>query len=113
VDSDEILGFSPDAFNATLYYEDERLSARLSSAYRDAYRTDDPNDTGRNERGWADTFNLDFAMSYRLSDSLDLTFEALNLTDEYEQQVFDIGDLVNVYHHTGTEYLVGIRWSAL
>ena len=113
VDSDEILGFSPDAFNATLYYEDERLSARLSSAYRDAYRTDDPNDAGRNERGWADTFNLDFAMSYRLSDSLDLTFEALNLTDEYEQQVFDIGDLVNVYHHTGTEYLVGIRWSAL
>jgi TonB-dependent receptor len=113
VDSDEILGFSPDAFNATLYYEDERLSARLSSAYRDAYRTDDPNDEGRNERGWADTFNLDFAMSYRLSDSLDLTFEALNLTDEYEQQVFDIGDLVNVYHHTGTEYLVGIRWSAL
>ena len=112
VDSDEILGFSPDAFNATIYYEDDRLSARLSSAYRDAYRTDDPNGAGRNERGWSDTFNLDFAMSWRLTDSLDLTFEALNLTDEFEQQVYDVGDLVNVYHHTGTEYLVGIRWAA-
>jgi TonB-dependent receptor len=113
VDSDKILGFSPDAFNATIYYEDDRLSARLSSAYRDAYRTDDADDAGRNERGWSDTFNLDFAMSYRLTDSFDLTFEAINLTDEFEQQVFDAADLVNVYHHTGTEYLVGIRWSAL
>jgi TonB-dependent receptor len=113
VDSDEILGFSPNAFNATIYYEDERLSARFSSAYRDAYQTNSPNDAGRNERGWSDTFNLDFALSYRLTDNLDLTFEAINLTDEFEQQVFDAADLVSVYHHTGTEYLVGIRWSAL
>jgi TonB-dependent receptor len=111
VDSDEILGFSPHAFNATVYYEDNRLSARFSGAYRDAYRTDDPNDAGRNERGWDSTFNLDFALSYQLNENIDLTFEALNLTDEYEHQIFDAADLVNVYHHTGREYLFGIRWT--
>lgn len=112
VDSDRILGFSPDAFNATIYYEDERLSARLSSAYRDSFRTDAPDEeTGRDERGFDATFNLDLALSYRLTDNVDLTFEAINLTDEFERQVFDVGGLVNVYHHTGTEYLLGVRWS--
>lgn len=113
VDSDEILGFSPDAFNATIYYENDRLSARISSAYRDAFQTVEAGDTGRDERGFDATFNLDLAFSYRLTDSIDLTFEAINLTDEFERQVFDTADLVNVYHHTGTEYLLGVRWSAL
>jgi TonB-dependent receptor len=114
VDSDKILGFSRDSFNATLYYEDERLSVRLSGAYRDAFRTAAPDEeTGRDEEGFDSTFHLDLAFAYRLSDNLDLTFEAINLTDEFERQVFDAGDLVNVYHHFGTEYLLGIRWSAL
>ena len=111
VDSDEILGFSPNAYNATIYFENERWSARFSSAYRDAYRTVSPNAAGRNEQGVSDTFNLDFAMSFKLNDTIDLTFEAINLTDEFEHQVFDVGSLVNVYHHTGTEFLFGFRWS--
>lgn len=109
VDSDEIIGFSPNAYNATLYYEDERLSARISSAYRDAYTTTRANSAGRNERGVDSSFNLDFASSYRLNDFIDLTFEAINLTDEFEHQLYDAADLVTVYHHTGTEYLFGVR----
>lgn len=112
VDSDEILGFSPDAFNATLYFENERVSARVSSAYRDAYQTREANDAGREERGYDATLNVDLSVSYRLNDRIDLTFEAINLTDEYEHQIFDAADLVNVYHHTGTEFLFGVRWSA-
>ena len=110
VDSDEILGFSPNAFNATLYYENERLSARISAAYRDAYQTNAPNSSGRDERGYDATTNVDFSSSYKLSDNLDITFEAINLTDEFEQQIFDAADLVNVYHHTGREFLFGVRY---
>ncbi len=111
VDSDEIRGFSPNAYNATLYYEKDRLSARISAAYRDAYVTQAANaTTGRDEQGYGSTTNIDFASSYQLTGNLDLTFEAINLTDEFEQQVFDTGDLVNVYHHTGTEYLFGARY---
>ena len=109
VDSDEIIGFSPNAYNATLYYEDERLSARISAAYRDAYVDTRANGSGRNERGVDSSFNLDFASSYMVNDMIDITFEAINLTDEFEHQIYDIGDLPTVYHHTGTEFLFGIR----
>ena len=111
VDSDEIIGFSPNAYNATLYYEDDRLSARISAAYRDAYVTRNASSNGRNERGVDSSFNLDFASSYQVNDMIDVTFEAINLTDEFEHQIYDAGNLPNVYHHTGTEYLFGIRAS--
>lgn len=111
VDSDEILGFSPNAWNATLYYETDRFSARVSTAYRDAYVTTRANSSGRNERGVSDTFNVDFSSSYTLNDNIELTFEAINLTDEFEHQVYDAADLVSVYHHTGREFLFGVRYS--
>ena len=111
VNSDEIIGFSEDAYNATLWYENERLSARVSMAYRDAYQTRRPNSAGRDERGYDATTNVDLAMSYILNDTVELTFEAINLTDEYEFQIFDAADLVNVHHHFGTEYIIGVRWT--
>lgn len=111
VNSKEIIGYSEDAYNATLWYEDDRFGARVSSAYRDAFITRSPNSAGRDERGYDATTHIDVAMSYRLSDTMDITLEALNLTDEYEHQLFDAGDLVYVYHHTGTEYIIGFRWT--
>jgi len=111
VESDEIINFSPNAYNATLYYEDDRFSARLVASQRDAYvtrraRTSD----GREERGVAETFNLDAAVSWHVNDAIQLTFEAINLTDEFEYQTFDALNLPTVYHHTGTEFLFGVRW---
>lgn len=111
VESDEIIGFSPNAYNATLYYENDRFSARISAAYRDAYTTQRGTATpGRDNQGFAATTNIDFASSFKLTDQIDLTFEAINLTDEFEHQVFDAADLVTVYHHTGTEFLFGARY---
>jgi TonB-dependent receptor len=111
VDSDEIQGFSPNAFNATLFFENEKFSARVSTAYRDAYETSSPNDVGRNAQGYDATTNVDFAMAYEMTPNFALTFEAINLTDEYELQIYDAANLVNVYHHFGREYIFGVRWS--
>ena len=36
----DLLGMSPDAYNATLYYETERFSVRGSASYRDAFLDD-------------------------------------------------------------------------
>tara|TARA_R110000868_G_scaffold101630_1_gene279672 strand:+ start:21605 stop:24367 length:2763 start_codon:yes stop_codon:yes gene_type:complete len=109
VDSDEIIGFSPNAYNATLYYENDVFSARISAAYRDAYVTRAAGSNGREERGVDSSFNLDFSSSWQLNDSIDLTFEAINLTDEFENQLFDAGGLPDVHHHTGTTFLFGGR----
>ena len=110
VDSDKILGFSPTQYNATLYYEADRWSARISTAYREAYQTRAANSRGRDERGYADNTRVDFASRYDINDNLSLTFEVINITDEYELQVFDQADLVNVYHRFGREFLLGVRY---
>ncbi|MXO90374.1 TonB-dependent receptor [Pontixanthobacter aquaemixtae] len=115
VNSDDIIGFSPNSFNATLYYEDEKFAARVTGAYRDAYLTRLPNASGRTEgresRGVGSTFNLDFSASYQLTDQVEVTFEAINLTDEFEFQTFDVLNLPTLYHHTGRNFLLGARYS--
>ncbi len=115
VDSDEIDDFSPVSHNMTLYYETDKFSARVSGAYRDAYQTRSPNSSGRSvgreERGVASTYNIDFSMSYAISDQLDVTFEAINLTDEFEHQTFDRLELPTLYHHTGRNFLIGARYT--
>ncbi|RFB05978.1 TonB-dependent receptor [Parvularcula marina] len=115
VDSDDIIGFSENSWNATLYYENAQFQARLTGAYRDEYQTRRPNGSGRTEgreeRGVADTFNLDFASSYAVNESLELTFEAINLTDEFEHQTFDTLMLPTLYHHTGRNFIFGARYS--
>lgn len=111
VDSDEIRDFSEISHNMTLYYETDRFSARVSGAYRDPYQTTSPNSSGREERGVASTYNVDFSMSYAVSDQLDITFEGINLTDEFEHQTFDRLELPTLYHHTGRNFLVGARYT--
>lgn len=112
VDSGEIQNFSPVSWNATLYYENETFEARLSGAYRDAYQTRAPRSSdGREERGVAETFNLDFSSSYTVNEQLELTFEAINLTDEFEHQTFDRLELPTLYHHTGRNFLFGARYT--
>jgi len=106
VDSDKIQGFSDDSYNATIYYEDDRLSARVSTAYRDKYQT---GTSGGYPLFTEETTTVDFASSYELNDNVQLTFEALNLTDEFEDQTYTVNGLNYVHHHTGTEYLIGAR----
>ena len=111
VDSGEIKNFSPVSYNATVYYENDSFEARLSGSYRDAYQTRAPRSDGREERGVAETFNLDFSSSYQLNDQIEFTFEAINLTDEFEHQTFDRLELPTLYHHTGRNFLFGARYT--
>jgi outer membrane receptor protein involved in Fe transport len=69
---------------------------------------------GRNSNdveGTADTLNIDFSSRWSLTDHFDLTLEALNLTDEFEDQWVDsVGDRLSYYHHTGRQYFLGARY---
>ena len=111
--SDDLVNLSPTAYNATLYYEDDRLSARISASYREGYLQNVPGRNGNSLEGKKDTFNLDFASSYKVNDQISMTFEALNLTDEFNQQW--VGDdnrqSTSVYHHTGTSYYFGLKYT--
>ena len=107
----DLLGLSPDAYNATLYYEADRFSVRGSWSYRDVFLTTIPGRNGNNVEGTDETLNFDLSASFDVNDNLTLTFEGINLTDRETNQFVDTTDRVFVYHHTGRELLIGARYA--
>jgi TonB-dependent receptor len=109
--TDDLTGLSQSAYNATLYWENDVFNARVSAAYRDEYLTTVPGRNNNDVEGTAETFNLDLSASWSVTDNLALTLEALNLTDEFQDQwVGRDGDRLSYYHHQGRQYLVGARY---
>ncbi|MEQ1819417.1 MAG: TonB-dependent receptor [Terricaulis sp.] len=106
-----LTGLSEESWNATFYYEDDRLSARISGAYRSDYLTTIPGRNGNTSESTAATFNVDFASSYAISERLKLTLEALNLTDEVNDQYLSPDDRLSYYHHYGRQVSMGIRFT--
>lgn len=106
-----LLGLSQDTTSGTLYYEDDAFSARVSAVNRSGYLT---NATGRNNNdreGTNGTTNIDASASYQLNDNIKFTLEALNLTDEVDDQWVDAaGNRLSYYHATGRQYYLGVQY---
>jgi outer membrane receptor protein involved in Fe transport len=109
------VNLSENTANVTFYFENDKLSARVSVADRDEYLTSIPGRNGTYVEYTDGTNNIDFSMSYYFNDQLRLTFEALNLTDESENQRLDAtllpANVVSYYHETGKQYFLGFRYS--
>jgi iron complex outermembrane recepter protein len=107
---DELTNLSPESWNATLYYEDDRLSARVSGAYRSEYNTTVPGRNGNASESTESTLNVDASASYMVTDQMTLTFEALNLTDQESSQILSPDSRSSFYHTYGTSYFLGFRF---
>lgn len=108
---DDLTGLSKDAYNATLYFDNKTFSARVSAAYRSDYLTTVPGRNGNDVEGTAETMNIDFSASYNINDNFTVSLEALNLTDEVQDQwVSSTGNRLSYYHHQGTQYFLGARF---
>jgi iron complex outermembrane receptor protein len=114
---------SKNAYNATLYYEDAKFSARVSLSHRSNYLFAVPSGnqgsliTGRRQdyqdADWVpSTTTIDANVSYQLTEQLKLTIEGLNLTDEDSQQRNDT-DASRTWtnHHFGRQLYIGARYS--
>lgn len=110
--TEPLVGLSPKSFNATIYYEDERFSARVSGSFRDEYLTQIAPGNGNDIRGKSSTFNLDFSASYEVTDQITVSFEAINLTDQFDERWVGTSDRQNLesYEHTGRQFFVGARY---
>jgi TonB-dependent receptor len=110
--TDDLAALSPTAYNGTLYYEDDRFSARISASYREAYLQNVPGRNGNAIEGKQETLNWDAAATLNLTDQISLTFEGLNLTDEENHQFVgdDSRQSTSVFHHTGRQFYVGARY---
>ena len=61
--------------------------------------------------GTKSTVNVDFSASVNITPQVSLTFEAINLTDEYVFQYIDsAADRLSVNHHTGRQFYFGLRF---
>ncbi len=108
----DLTNLSKHAYNATLYFENPRFSARIAGSYRDDYLTTVPGRNGNDVEGTAETFNLDFSAALTVTKGFELTLEALNLTDEFQDQwVQQDASRLSYYHHQGRTYLLGARFS--
>lgn len=107
-----LVNVSPNAANATLYYEDTRFSARVSLAYRDEYLRQVPLRSGvADVTGSYSTTNVDASVSYKIGDHLTLTADAINLTNQ-PTSYWDGADLRDqqVYSATGRQFFIGARY---
>lgn len=107
----DLTGLSRKTIAATLYYEHEALNARVSMAKRDKYLTTAIGRNNNDMEGTNATTNIDASISYDLTEQWKLTFEALNLTDEVDDQWVDsAGNRLTYYHETGRQYYLGAQY---
>lgn len=110
-EGDELTNLSPESWNATVYYEDERLSARVSGAYRSAYITTIPGRNNNASESTESTLNIDASASYTFNDRLTFTLEGLNLSDQESNQILSPDGRPSFYHTYGSSYFVGFRYT--
>lgn len=95
---------------------DAKISTRVSAAYRSKCLTAVPGaDTTAIApiayQGANETLNIDASLQYTINPHLKLTFEGVNLTDEFQDQFIGDRNLESVYHHTGREFIVVVRYA--
>ena len=103
-------GVSKYSANGTAYYDDGRLSIRVSAAYRDGYHTGNSGN-GNFLEGFTSSFNLDAAIRYKLNDMIELTLDGNNLTDDYRFRWTDDFARRNYENnHFGRIIMAGVRF---
>lgn len=121
---ERLVGLSKHTANATLYYEDKKFSIRGSVSYRSGFLTRVPGRNGlsppnpnaaqptfNDVEGTNSSINVDMSASYAINPNFWLTFEGVNLTDEYVDQYIDSqADRLSTYHHTGRQFYAGVRF---
>jgi iron complex outermembrane receptor protein len=123
------LNTSPDAFNATLYYENSVWSARVSGAYRTRYVNRFPLASGTCSVGTTtnggaacnspvvadfgyneNTLNIDLAFAVNVTSFAKLTLEARNLTNDPQYRtMYGANPVTQTYASTGRIVTGGLR----
>ena len=103
---DPIPGASQDAFNLSGYFENDRLSTRLSYTYRSDFFVQFDRSTQLNQKSLS---SLDLSVVFNLLDSVALTFDAVNLTDEKIEQYATETFRPRAIYDNGRTYYGGVR----
>lgn len=110
VDADEALtGISSTSYNGTIYYETEAWGVRASMSHRNRWHTGRSDDPMSDEtRGFEGGTYVDAAAFVNITEGVQLTLDAVNLTNQEDTQFW--GENRYLYNRTqsGTTYMAGL-----
>jgi TonB-dependent receptor len=115
---EDLLGLSKHSWNATLFYEGEQFSGRVSVTNRDDYLLQvTGTEAGFSEAGMhgqTGTTTVDASIRWKIDEKLELSLEGVNLTNEPQEswvaRSSSSAHLPLDYSETGRQFLLGLRY---
>lgn len=113
------VGVAPETYNATLYYENHGISARISTTFAEGSQSTGPG--GQNGIPDAELFSddyeqWDFSSSFDLSEIFglstfvpQLTLDVINLFDEEQRSYFQFSNATFTLYEPGRTVILGLR----
>jgi len=102
---------SEDTFNLSGFFENDLFSVRLTYSYRDEYFLGDT-EFGSSFRDTQE--NLDASFTYHLTDQIELTADAINITDEtienFERRASDGKEFTASRWENGRRFVIGASY---
>ncbi|HET6941722.1 MAG TPA: TonB-dependent receptor [Sphingomicrobium sp.] len=105
-DGNPIPGNSKHAFNLTGYYEQGPISARLSYTYRSKFFIDIDRASPLNQKA---TQSLDASASYKVTENIWITADAVNLTNDKIEQYSGTTTRPRAIYDNGRQFYFGAR----
>jgi len=105
-DGDPIPGASEDQFNLSGYFENNRVSARLSYTYRSDFFVTFDRSTQLNQEALE---SLDLSVAVNVRDNVALTFDAINLTNDKIVQFATESFRPRAIYENGRIFYAGVR----
>ncbi|EJL38032.1 TonB-dependent receptor [Caulobacter sp. AP07] len=112
VDADEALtGISKTSYNVTLYYETDRWGLRGSMSHRTRWFTGH-NDSvmSASTRGFEGSTYVDASAFLNVTEKLQLSLNAINLTNETDTQFWGQNRYLYNQNQSGTTYMMGLSY---
>jgi len=103
--SNNLVGTSKDTYNAGVYFENERFGARVNYSYRTSFLI---GLSGANPYYQDDFGTVSMTLSYKPTDWLNISVDALNLNDPtltYYQSAF----IPSAFYNNGRQYYLNVR----
>ena len=115
---EDLTGLSKTSWNATLFYEGDRFSGRVSATNRADFLIQVPgtevgfNSASNGVHGQAGTTILDASIRYKINEHFEVSLEGSNLTNEAQESwvANPALQLPLEYSKTGRQYLLGVRY---
>ena len=112
VDADEALtGISKTSYNATVYYETDRWGVRGSLSHRTRWYTGRSSSLmSASTRGFEGSTYVDAAAFYNINEKLQLSLDAINLTNQKDTQFWGQNRYLYNQNQSGSTYMAGLSY---